>query len=122
MSAHLIGFGCDIQQKLDSMDPKTRKARWAGDVGVALYRIAQRLHRLSADQSRLRSVAVLDRAERELIEQAQHEVNKLGVGIVVIRQPDPLGRPMVIVFPGDVPKGSTPETAFEMGVAVPPQP
>lgn len=122
MSAHLIGFGADLQQKLDAMDPKLRKARWAGDVAVALYRIAQRLHRLSADQSRLRSVAVLDRADRELMEQAQYEVNKLGVGIVVIRQPDPLGWPMVIVFPGDVPKGSGPEAAFEKGVAVPPRP
>jgi len=122
VSAKLIGFGADLQQKLDAMDPKLRQARWAGDVAVALYRIAQRLHRLSADQSRLRSVAVLNRVERELMEQAQREVNKLGVGIVVIRQPDPLGWPMVIVFPGDVPKGSGPEAVFEQGVAVPPRP
>jgi hypothetical protein len=28
----------------------------------------------------------------------------------------------VVVFPGDVPKGSGPEVAFEQGVAVPPRP
>ncbi len=122
MSANLIGFGADLQQKLDVMDPKLRKARWAGDVGVALYRIAQRLHQLRADVRRGGRTRANDRAEQELMEKARRETNKLGKGIVVVRQPDSRGWPMVVVFAGDVPKGSGPEAAFEQGVAVPPRP
>jgi len=122
VSANLIGFGADLQQKLDVMDPKLRKARWAGDAGVALYRIAQRLHQLRADVRRGGSTRANDRAEQELMEKARREANKLGKGIVVVRQPDPRGWPLVIVFPGDVAKGSGPEAAFEQGVAVPPRP
>lgn len=122
MSANLIGFGADLQQKLDTMDPKLRKARWAGDVAVALYQIAQRLHRLSVKGGRGRSTRADDRAERKLMEEAQREVKKLGKGIEVVRNPDPRGWPMVVVFPGDVPKGSGPEAVFEQGVAVPPRP
>lgn len=122
MSANLIALGADLQQKLDAMEPKLRKARWVGDVGVALYRIAQRLDRLSAKRNRNRSTASSDRTERELIEQAQREVNKLGKGIIAVRNPDPRGWPMVIVFPGDVPKDGDPEAVFEQGVAVPPRP
>ena len=122
MSANLIGFGADLQQKLDAMDPKLRKARWAGDVGVAFFRIAQRLDGLGTKRTRRRSTAALDRTERELMKQAQREANKLGKGIQVVRNPDPRGWPMVIVFPGNVPKGSGPEAAFEQGVAVPPRP
>jgi len=118
----LIQFGADLQQKLDAMDPKARKARWAGDVGMALYRIAQRLHRLNEKKAGRKNTAALDRAERELMEQVQGEVNKLGKGIIVVRNPDPRAWPMVIVFPGDVPKGSGPEAVFEQGVAVPPRP
>jgi len=122
VSAHLIGFGCDLQQKLDAMDPKTRKARWAGDVGAALYRIAQKFDRLSGKGSRSRNSAAFDRSERDLMEQAQREVNKLGKGIIAVRNPDPRGWPMVIVFQGDVPKDSGPEAMFEQGIAVPPRP
>jgi hypothetical protein len=122
VSANLIGFGADLQQKLDAMDPKLRKARWAGDVGVALYRIARRLHQLRADVRRGGSTRANDRAEQELMEKARRETNKLGQGIVVVRQPDPRGWPLVIVFSGDVSKGSGPEAAFEQGVAVPPRP
>lgn len=122
VSANLIGFGADLQQKLDAMEPKLRKARWAGEVGVALYRIAQRLDRSSIKGSRSRSTRADDRAECKLMEEAQREVKKLGKGIKVVRNPDPRCWPLVVVFPGDVPKGSGPEAAFEKGVAVPPGP
>jgi len=125
VSANLISFGADLQQKLDAMDPKLRKARWTGDVAVALYRIAQRLDRLNQKTARSgtgRGSSAYDRAERKLMEQAQREVNRLGKGIVVLRNPDPRAWPMVIVFPGDVPKDSGLEVVFEQGVAVPPEP
>jgi len=88
---------------------------------MALYRIAQQLDRLNEKKAGRKNTAALDRAERELIEQAQREVNKLGKGIIAVRNPDPRGWPMVIVFPDDVPKGSGPEGVFEHGVAVPPR-
>jgi hypothetical protein len=122
MSANLIGLGADLQQKLDAMDSKLRKAPWAGDVGDALYQIAQRLHSLNVNASRGRSTRADDRAERELMDQAQREVNKLDKGIIALRSSDPRGWRIVIVFPGDVPKGSGPEAALEQGVAVPPRP
>ena len=122
VSAHLIGFGADLQQKLDAMDPKLRKARWAGDVGVALFRIARRLDSLVQRKAGRKNAAAVDRAERELMEQAQREVNKLGTGIQAVRNPDPRAWTMVIVFPGDVPKGSGPEAPFEQGVTVPGRP
>ncbi len=122
MSANLIGFGADLQQKLDAMDPALRKARWAGDVGVALYRIAKELHRLRVKGRRARTRAAADRAERRLMQQARQEADKLGNGIVVVRQPDPRAWPMVVVFPDNVPPESGPEAVFEQGVAVPPRP
>lgn len=121
MSAHLIGLGCDLQQELDAMDSKLRKARWAGDVGVALYQIAQRLNGLGK-RTRSRRNAAIDLTERELMELAQREVNKLGKGIVAVRNLDPRTWPLVIVFPGAVPKDSGPEVVLEQGIAVPPRP
>ena len=121
MSANLIGLGCDLQQKLEAMDGKLRRARWAGFVGDELYRIAQRLHVLSEQARSGRVTSAYERAEHRLLEQARIAVQELGFGIEVYRQPDP-GWPIVVVFPGDVPKGSGPEAVFEQGVAVPPLP
>jgi len=104
------------------MDSKARKVRWAGDVGVALYRIARRLDRLGRKRSQRKSTATLVRTERILIEQARQEANKLGRGIVVVRYPGPHAWPMVIVSPGDVSDGSGPDVVFEKGIAVPPRP
>ena len=121
MSTNLIGWGCDLQQKLDAMDRKLRRARWAGYTADELYKIAQRLHALSEQARSGRATSAYDRAERRLLEQARSAVHELGFGIEVYRQPDP-GWPIVVVFPGDVPKGSGPEAVFEQGVAVPPRP
>ena len=121
MSASMIGFGCDLQQKLDAMSPKLRRARWAGYVAEELYGIAQRLHALRERARSGRGSSANDRAQRRLLEQAQVAVQELGFGIEVYRQPEP-GWPIVVVFPGDVPKGSGPEAVFEQGVAVPPLP
>ena len=122
VSANLIGFGCDLQQKLDAMDSKLRRARWAGDVGSDLYRIAQRLHDLDTRARSGRAKPTDARTETRLLTQARAAVVKLGLGIEVHRQPDRRGWPFVVVFPGDAPKGSGPEAVFEQGVAVPPLP
>jgi len=122
VSANLIGFGADLQQKLDAMDRKLRRARWAGYVADELYGIAQRLHTLGVKARSRRVTSADDRAERELLEQARTAVQELGFGIDVYRQPDPVGWPLVVVFPGDVPKGSGPGAVYEQGVAVPPRP
>ena len=118
---HLIAFGCDLQQKLEAMDRKLRRARWAGYVAEELHGIAQRLHALRERARSVRVTSANDRAQRRLLEQARTAVQELGFGIEVYRQPEP-GWPIVIVFPGDVPKGSGPEAVFEQGVAVPPRP
>ena len=122
MSANLIGWGCDLQQKLDAMDRKLRRARWAGYTADELYKIAQRLHALSERARSGRATSAYDRAERRLLEQARTAVQELGAGIQVYRQPDPRGWPLYVVFPGDVPKGSGIEACYEQGIAVPPQP
>ena len=122
MSADLIGFGADLQQKLDAMDCKLRRARCAGYVASELFGIAQRLHTLSVKARSGRATSADDRAERELLEHARIAVQELGWGIDVYRQPDPWGWPIVVVFPGDIPKGSGPEAVYEQGVAVPPRP
>ncbi len=121
MSTNLIGWGCDLQEKLDAMDRKLRRARWAGYVAEELYRIARRLHALGKQARSDRVTSTHDRAERRLLEQARTAVQELGFGIEVYRQPDP-GWPIVVVFPGGVPNGSGPEAVFEQGVAVPPRP
>ncbi len=122
MSANLIGWGCDLQQKLDAMDRRLRRTRWAGYVAIELYGIAQGLQKVSehvrADQATPRD----HRRERNYMEQARRAVQELGFGIEVYRLPDPRGWPLYVVFPGDVPKGSGPEAVFEKGVAVPPRP
>ena len=123
MSANLIALGADLQQKLDAMDPKSRKARWAGDIGVAVFRIAQQLDSLNKKRLGRRDIpTAFDRTERDLMKQAQREVEKLGTGILAVPNPDPRAWPLVVVFPGDVPKGSGPEAVFEQGIAVPPRP
>ena len=122
MSANLIGFGCDLQQKLDKMPPRDRKARWAGDVGVELYRIARKLHRVSEEARDYGTTPAAERREKRLVEQAQEAVNQLGKGIKVFRQPDPAGWPLYIVFPRDVPPRSEMGAYFEKGIAVPPGP
>ena len=121
MSANLIGFGCDLQQKLDAMHPKRRRTRWAGDIGVDLYQIAQNLHRLSVKAASGQSTSADDRRERRMMEQARGQAAKLGKGVEVYRQPHPRGWPLYVVFPGDVPKGSEVETCYEQGIAVPPR-
>lgn len=121
MSADLIGWGCDLQSKLSDMDPKLRRARWAGYVAEELYRIARRLHALSQQARSGRATSACVLAERRLVDQARTAVQELGFGIEVYRQPDP-GWPIVVVFPGGVPNGSGPEAVFEQGVAVPPRP
>lgn len=122
MSANLIGLGADLQQKLDAMDARLRRARWAGAVGVALYEVAVELRRLRARRINRRSRAARRRAESRLLDRAQREADKLGDGVAVLRTPDPLGWPIVVVFPQDVPEDAGPETAFEQGVAIPPEP
>jgi hypothetical protein len=122
MSANLIGWGCDLQQKLDLMRPKLRRARWAGYVAAELFTIAKRLHVLGERARCGRMTPAHERAERRLLEQARSAVQELGFGIEVYRQPDPVGWPMVVVFPGDVPRGSGPDAVFEQGIAVPPRP
>ena len=87
----LIGFGADLQQKLDAMHPKRRCARWAGYAADDLYRIAQRLHALSEHARSARATSAHDRAESRLIERARVSVQTLGRGIEVYRQPDPRG-------------------------------
>lgn len=121
MSANLIGWGCDLQQKLDLMNRKLRRARWAGYVAVELYGIAQRLQALKEKARSGRATSAYDRAERRLLEQARTAVQELGFGIEVYRRPDP-GWPIVVVFPGDVPKASEIQAYFEQGIAVPPRP
>jgi hypothetical protein len=118
---YAIAFGCDLQQKLDAMDRKLRRARWAGYVAEELHRIAQRLHALSEQACSGRATSAYERAERRLLEQARTAVQELGFGIEVYRQPDP-GWPIVVVFPGDVPKASGIESYYEQGIAVPPRP
>lgn len=122
MSANLIGWGCDLQQKLDAMDRKLRRARWAGYVADDLYRIAQRLHALGERARTGRVGAAYERTERRLLEQARSAVQELGFGIRVYRQPDPVGWPLYVVFPGDVKPGSGIEVYYEQGIAVPPRP
>jgi len=117
MSANLIGLGCDLQQKLDAMDRKLRRARWAGYVAGELYDIARRLHALDRTGRTGHGADAQD-----LLEQARSAVEELGFGIEVYRQPDPRGWPLVVVFPGDVPTGSGPEAVYEQGIAVPPKP
>ena len=122
VSANLIGFGADLQQKLDAMDGRSCRARWAGYVASELFGIAERLHPLSVKARSGRATSADDRAEKQLLEQGRIAVQELGFGISVYTQPDPWGWPIVVVFPGDVPKGSGPESVFEQGVAVPPRP
>ena len=122
MSANLIGFGCDLQQKLDTMDARQRKTRWAGDGGHELHRIARKLHALSLRVSESGGSAADDRRDRRLLRQAQTQVDRLGKGIQVYRQGDPTGWPLYIVFPGDVPRGQGVESYYEQGIAVPPRP
>ena len=118
MSANLIGWGCDLQQKLDAMDRKLVRARWAGYVADDLYRIAQRLHALNLQPRSGRMKPAHERAERHLLGEARTAVQELGFGIEVYRQPQPLSS-FVVLFPGNVPKGSGPEAVFEQGVWVP---
>ena len=122
MSANLIGWGCDLQQKLDAMDRKLRRARWAGYVAIELFGIAQALQKVSENVRADRGTPRDHRRERNYMEQARRAVQELGFGIEVHRQPDPRGWPIVVVFPGDLSKGSGPEAVFEQGVAVPPRP
>lgn len=122
MSEHLIGFGCDLQQKLDTMQPKQRHLRWAGDVGFELYKIAQKLHRIDVKTREGKRTSADNRKERQLMEQARKQTAKLGKGIEIYLQPDPIGWPLYIVFPGDVPKDCGIEAYYEKGVAVPPRP
>ena len=88
MSANLIGFGADLQQKLDAMHHKQRCAPWAGYAADDLYRIAQRMHALSEQARSGETTSAHDRAERRLIERARVSVQTLGRGIEVYRQPD----------------------------------
>lgn len=122
MSANLIGLGCDLQQKLDAMDRKLRRARWAGNVGEKLYRIARRLHALGKQARSDQVTSAYERTERRLLEQAETAVRELGLGIEIHRQPDPRGWPLYIVFPGEVPRGSEIQAYYEQGVAIPPRP
>lgn len=119
MSASLIGLGADLQQALDKMDRKLRRARWAGYVGVELYGISRRLHRLSENAAQYGTTIAAERREKELLEQARIAVQELGFGIQAYRQPHSFGWPIVVVFPGTVSTGSGPEAIFEHGVAVP---
>ncbi|MEK6674117.1 MAG: hypothetical protein AABZ47_00515 [Planctomycetota bacterium] len=119
MSASLIGFGCDLQQKLDAMDRKLRRTRWAGDVGVALYRIARKLDRLAESARQYGWTPDHDRRERQLIQRANEQASKLGSGVTIHRPTEPNAWPLVVVFPGDIRPGDRPE---EKGVAVPPRP
>ena len=122
MSANLIGFGCDMQQKLDAMDSKLRRTRWAGYVAIELYGIARALQKVSENVHTDRATAKDHRRERDYMNQARRAVQELGFGIEVHRQPDPRGWPIVVVFPGDVPQECGPESVLEKGVAVPPRP
>ena len=122
MSENLIGFGCDLQQKLDAMKPELRRARWAGYVAVELYGIAQRLQVLNEKARTGRPTSPDKRAGKRLLVQARSAVQELGAGIRVFRQSDPAGWPLYVVFPGDVPEGSGQEAYIEQGVAVPPRP
>ena len=122
MSEHLIGFGADLQQKLDAMHPKRRRTRWAGDIGIELYNIARKLQRLNENAFNYGTTPADERKEKRLMERARAVAAKLGEGVEVYHQPDSRRWPLYVVFPGDVPKGSGPETVFEQGVAVPPRP
>ena len=122
MSEHLIGFGCDLQQKLEAMKPKHSRTQWAGDVGIELYKIAQKLHRIDVKTRESKRTSTDNSKERQLMDQARKQTAKLGKGIEVHRQPDPIGWPLYIVFPGDVPQGSGYEAYYEQGIAVPPRP
>jgi hypothetical protein len=122
MSANLIGWGCDLQQGLDAMNRKLRRARWAGIVGEKLYRIARRLHALDRQPRTARSASAIARTEQRLLDEARIVVQELGHGIGVYRQQYRHGWPIVIVFPGDIPAGSGPESFLEQGIAVPPKP
>ena len=93
MSANLIGFGCDMQQKLDAMDRKLRRARWAGYVAVELYGIAQALQRVSENVRAGRATPRDHRREKDCMEQARRAVQELGFGVEVHRQPEPHGCP-----------------------------
>ena len=122
MSVNLIGWGCDLQQKLDAMDRKLRRTRWAGYVAIELYGIAQGLQIVSENVRAGRATPRDHRRERNYMEQARRAVQELGFGIEVYRQPDPHGWPIVVVFPGDVLAGSVCQMYFEKGIAVPPRP
>ena len=122
MSANLIGWGCDLQQKLDAMDSKLRRARWAGYVAIELYGIARALQRISENVNAKRATPKDHRRERDYMDQARRAVQELGFGIEVHRQPDPTGWPLYVVFPGDVKPGSGIEVYYEQGIAVPPRP
>lgn len=119
---NLIFLGADLQQKLDAMETKLRRARWAGYVANDLYRIAQRLHALGKQARSVRATSAFERVERRLLEKARIAVQELGFGIEVYRQPDPVGWPIVVVFPGDVSNTSDIHARFEQGIAVPPRP
>lgn len=120
MSKYLIGFGCDLQQKLDATNNRLRRSRWAGDVGEALYRIARQLHAVNVKASR--SGRMNRRATATLLADAQLAVNRLGKGIEVHRQSNPIAWPLYVVFPGDVRADSDFQAIYEQGIAVPPRP
>ena len=122
MSANLIGLGADLQQKLDAMDQKLRRARWAGYVAEKLYRVAQKLHTIDVQVSQGMDTHADNRAEKRLMDQARVAVAELGHGVEVIRQRVPVGWPLYVVFPADVPRGSGIEANYEQGIAVPPRP
>ncbi len=92
MSSNLIGLGADLQQKLDAMAPKDRQARWAGDVGVALFGISRKLHTLGMKIEASGTVTAADkRREQGLMKEAKQHVAALGKGVEVHRQPYPRG-------------------------------
>ncbi len=122
MSANLIGFGADLQQKLDAMNPRLRRSRWAGDVGHALFEIAQALHDLDVKAHDGKATQADRDRERRLRKRAREQAHRLGKGIEVHRRRDPRGWPLYVLFPGDVHPGEGPEAIFEQAVAVPPRP
>ena len=123
MSANdLIGLGADLQAKLETMDRHLRRARWSGDIGVELYNIARKLHRLNENAFNYGSTPADERLQKRLVERARSVATKLGDGVTVYHQPDPRRWPLYIVFPGDIPEGSGPEAVYQQGVAVPFEP
>ncbi len=46
----------------------------------------------------------------------------MGTGVRVYHRSDPVGWPLYVVFPGDVPPGAGTEANYEQGIAVPPRP